>query len=375
MRKWIALLLAAGMLLGLAACSSGPENPADTADAAEKSAESAAEEPAPELYIPLIGRDVHHPYWQAVAQGAEQAAREYGAEVTFHGPSSELEVDEQAALLQAELSKGPDAVILAALSTGALEEALQVCAEEGIPVIGVDSGVPGDTSGAVRAAAAADDRAAAALAAEHIGEHAAVVAALRAAEPDHPVVIGCLTQDTITDAALRRTDGFLDRMREIAETYHPGAVAVTGPERWAAAAESPAVILAVVVPEFLDTVSLETAVKGLLDQKPAAVFCTAESMAGALLTATGGGTELDEGGTFAELVVAGFGAGADQKDAVGCGKFLGAVVPDAVEIGYQAVKLAVQAADGEVVSDAEVGARWYDAENLDDPEIAALVYD
>ena len=48
---------------------------------------------------------------------------------------------------------------------------------------------------------------------------------------------------------------------------------------------------------------------------------------------------------------------------------------DPVQIGYQAVALAVAAANGEEVADVDTGAKWYDATNIDDPDMATLVYD
>ena len=51
---------------------------------------------------------------------------------------------------------------LAALSTESVTEILAECAEKNIPVIGFDSGVPGDTTGAVKATAATNNEAAAA---------------------------------------------------------------------------------------------------------------------------------------------------------------------------------------------------------------------
>jgi ribose transport system substrate-binding protein len=44
-------------------------------------------------------------------------------------------------------------------------------------------------------------------------------------------------------------------------------------------------------------------------------------------------------------------------------------------IGYYAVELAVKAARGESVSDIDTGAKWYDASNMDHPDIAILLYD
>ena len=46
-----------------------------------------------------------------------------------------------------------------------------------------------------------------------------------------------------------------------------------------------------------------------------------------------------------------------------------------LQIGYQAVELAVKAANGEEVSDVDTGALWYTADNIDDEEIAACLYE
>jgi len=35
----------------------------------------------------------------------------------------------------------------------------------------------------------------------------------------------------------------------------------------------------------------------------------------------------------------------------------------------------VKAANGEPVADVDTGAQWYNAENIDNPDIALLVYD
>ena len=73
--------------------------------------------------------------------------------------------------------------------------------------------------------------------------------------------------------------------------------------------------------------------------------------------------------------MAGFDAGAAQKNAVRQGWFLGSVSQNPYMIGYDAVEMCVKAAKGETVSDIDTGAVWYDASNMDDPEIAQLVYD
>ena len=53
----------------------------------------------------------------------------------------------------------------------------------------------------------------------------------------------------------------------------------------------------------------------------------------------------------------------------------GAVTQDPVQIGYQAVKLAVEAADGKSVSDVDTGAKWYNADNMDADDIKPCLYE
>ena len=94
-----------------------------------------------------------------------------------------------------------------------------------------------------------------------------------------------------------------------------------------------------------------------------------------MLAASSSGADLAEGGAYSDLIVAGFDAGSPQKNAVRNGWFVGSVTQDPYRIGYLAVELAVKAANGEEVADVDTGAQWYTAENIDDPEIALLVYD
>ena len=59
------------------------------------------------------------------------------------------------------------------------------------------------------------------------------------------------------------------------------------------------------------------------------------------LSATADGSDLAKGGRYDGLMVAGFDAGASQKNAVRNGWFIGSVTQDPYMIGYYAVELAV----------------------------------
>mgnify|MGYP000054663254 CR=1 FL=1 len=69
-------------------------------------------------------------------------------------------------MVKTELAKNPKAMALAALSTDAVTEILEECAEKNIPVIGFDSGVPNAPEGSIISTASTDNTAAGALAAD-----------------------------------------------------------------------------------------------------------------------------------------------------------------------------------------------------------------
>ena len=359
MKKLIAMLLVLVMVLSFAAC--GEKAP--------------AEETNTTLYIPVMAKGFQHQFWQAVKAGADAAAAEYAVEIYFDGPASESEIAAQVDMVKKEMAKNPAALALAALDTSAVTEILEECASKNIPVIGFDSGVPGDPTGAVKATACTNNEAAAAIAAEKFGEHEGLVAAMKAATVDAPVIIGCLSQDAVSASVTGRTTGFVNKMVEVASAY--GTVAVVGHDLWNQGdAKAASIIIEVAIGQTPNTVDMQNAANGLLaNDNLIAVFCSNEGAVTGFLAATADGADLADGAKYADLVVAGFDAGSAQKAAVRDGLFYGSVTQDPYMIGFLAVEMAYKAATGEAIADADTGAQWYNAENIDDEMIAMLVYD
>ena len=389
MKKLIALLLALVMVFALAACAAKSETPApaetdtpattdntaDTAKPAQDETPAAEETSGEKMYIPVMAKGFQHQFWQAVAAGSAAAAADLNVDIYFDGPASETEIDAQVNMVKNELAKNPKAMALAALSTEAVTEILEECAEKNIPVIGFDSGVPGDTTGAVKATACTNNENAAAIAADKFNENETVVEAMKNATSDNPVIIGCLSQDAVSASVTGRTTGFVDEMAKIAETYQPGKVSIEGHAKWEKKVDAPAIIIEVAISATTEATAVQTAANSLLGMNPVAIFCSNEGAVTGFLAAVSDGEDLAEGGKYAGLVVAGFDAGAAQKNAVRQGWFYGSVTQDPYQIGYKAVELAVKAANGEAVEDVDTGAQWYDASNIDDEMIAMLVYD
>ncbi len=350
MKKIVAILLAVLMVLAMSAV---------------------AEE---RLYIPVMAKGFQHQFWQTVAAGAQKAAEDYNVDIYFDGPASETNIDEQVEMLKSEMAKNPKAIALAALSTDAVMAELQECVEKGIPVIGFDSGVPGAPEGAIKATASTNNENAAAIAAEKMMEQEGFADMLKAATAENPVVIAVISQEAVSGSIVGRTTGFVNKMVELASEYN--TVSVTGHDLWKNEVEGAGVIVHVQISATTEATDVATASNAVLNMDGLkAVFLSNEGAVTGFLAATADGSDLAKGGRYDGLMVAGFDAGATQKNAVRNGWFIGSVTQDPYMIGYYAVELAVKAANGEEVSDVDTGAQWYTAENIDDEMISMLVYD
>ena len=327
-----------------------------------------------ELYIPVVVRGLENQFWAAVKAGVDDAAADYGVRTSFSAPSAESEIEEQIALIENEIGRNPSALVLAVLETNAAHDVLDTCADRGIPVIGVDSGVPGDTTGAVVATTCTNNEFAAAIVAKKFGENTDLAKKMQTATAENPVRIAVLAPEAIPGPTRERITSFVNNMVEIASQY--GTVSVTGHDMWAAPAEGANIIIEVAVSATREIVDIIGSSKDLLAKNDlAAVFCTDESTVGGFLSAASYGEDLADGGKYTDLVVAGFGAGATLKRAIREGWFYGAVAQDPYLMGYYAVEMAIAAATGESVADKDAGALWYDASNIDEEEVALLLYD
>ena len=264
--------------------------------------------------------------------------------------------------------------MLAACDTASLEETLEAAKDAGIPVIGFDSGVPGDTTGAVLATAATDNGKAGANVAENLIADAVFQKAILKGTEKAPTVLAILAQDATSGSIVLRVDGFIAKAVEALEALEglAGAVSVSGQERWTKpAAKAEKVKIVVVVPPSSSAADIQAAAASILG-----VFAANQDAVNGTISATNDGTDLDrKDGIYKDIFVVGFDSGTLQRDAIKAGEFFGSVTQDPYQMGYQAVGLAVRAANKEAVSDADTGSKWYNAANIDNEDIAILLYD
>lgn len=336
-----------------------------------------AEEPAANddgLYIEVVSKGLQHQFWVNVQNGSQQAADDNGATMHFDGPASESDIQDQVNMLENAITAQPDAICLAALDVESVKTSLENAMAAGIPIIGFDSGVPGAPEGSVYANASTDNNAAGALAADEL--YKVAKDEIDAATADAPVRIAVLSQDAASESIMGRTHGFIDKMIEL---IGEDEVAVVGQDLYAQGDEATAsVILSVGIPAKVDNSESDNTATALLEEDNViAIYASNEFAAESMIRA---GEQLgDILGNRAEddskIWACGFDAGKVQREAVENGVLFGSVTQDPVSIGYKAVELAIKAARGEEVEDVDTGAKWYNAENLSDPEIDALVYE
>lgn len=289
---------------------------------------------AQEIYIPLVSKGFQHQFWQAVKSGAEQAGKDFHVKVSFEGPETEAMVDKQIDMLSAAMAKKPKAIGFAALDSKAALPLLKKAQAAKIPVVAFDSGVDSDIPVTT---ATTDNKAAAALAADKLAE-------LVGREGEVAVVAHDQTSRTGVD----RRDGFVERMT----------------------AAYPKIKIVSVQYGGGDQLKSTEITKSILQAYPKlkGVFGTNEGSAIGVLN---GSKEMKR-----KLVIVGYDSGKQQKDAIRDGSMAGAITQNPVGIGYKTVEAAVKALKGEKLPKViDTGFYWYDKTNINDPKIAAVLYD
>ena len=330
--------------------------------------------------IRIIAKSYNSRFYQVAFKGAGDAAAELGVKITTNGPDVETNIAQQVEQVKAAVNARPGAIVLAACDASSLEETLTAAKEAGIPVIGFDSGVPGDTTGAVLATAATDNVAAGANVAHNLIADPGFQAAVLQGTESAPTVIGILAQDATSGSIVQRVDGFIAQAVSELESLNglAGAVDVSGQQNWIQPSANPAKVkIVVTVPPSSSAADIQSASNIIFStDNLVGVFAANQDAVNGVISATNDGTDLDKStGKYKDIYVVGFDSGTSQRNAVKAGQFFGSVTQDPYQMGYQAVKLAVQAANGESVSDVDTGSKWYNAGNIDDEEIAILLYD
>lgn len=286
-------------------------------------------------YIAIVSKGFQHQFWQAVKRGADEEAKKQGVRITFEGPATETEVEAQMTMLSNALAKNPDAIGFAALDSQAAAPMMQQAKSKDIPVIAFDSGVDSDVP---LTTAATDNLAASAEAAKHMAELI-----------DNKGKVAMVVHDQTSVTGKQRRDGFIEWMEQNAPDVELLPVQYGGGDQAKSADITKSILAA------------NPDVKGIYGANEGSAI-------GVLAGVRESGKK--------DVVVVGFDSGKAQLDAIKSGEEAGAITQNPIGMGSELVKAAVDAINGkDLPKTIDTGYYWYDKSNIDDEEIAPLLYE
>lgn len=161
-------------------------------------------------YLSIIGKSGGGEFWEQVKKGAEQAVADINEElgykgrdavkITYSGPATAGDVDEQVNILDEELARYPVGLSISIADAKACGVQFDLAAENGIPIVAFDSG--SDYQG-LMATVSTDNKGTAGMAADRMAE-------LIGDKGDVLVFV----QDSGSMSAREREEGFTERLAE-----------------------------------------------------------------------------------------------------------------------------------------------------------------
>ena len=135
MKSWKSMAVAgvAAMALTLSACGTGGKATETTAAGGQAAAGAKRDL----SYAVVIHGNPDGSFWNVVKKGAEDAAAQYGVNVSVTG---DVEGAKQATLLEAALAKNPNGVVVSLANPDALGSALAQTKSKNIPFVTINSG-------------------------------------------------------------------------------------------------------------------------------------------------------------------------------------------------------------------------------------------
>lgn len=293
------------------------------------------------LTIAVIPKGTSHIFWQSIHAGANQAAKETGAEIIWRGPLREDDRDSQVSEVEGFVTRGVSGIVLAPLDEVALAGPVADAKARNIPVVIFDSGLKGDDYVSF---VATDNIKGGELGGERLIEAmkgAGKVILLRYAEGH--------------DSTAKREEGFLNAMKA-----HPKIEVVSSNQYVGADVEG----------AYKRAESILSTYKkpdGSLDID--GIFCPNESSTFATLRV------LQDNGWAGKVRFVGFDSSENMVKALRDRTLDGLVVQDPVRMGYLAVKTMVGHIKGQPVERRiDTGVHVATPDNMDQPDIKALLH-
>ena len=374
-KKVLAVLLGGCMVVGmLAGCGSK----ADDTKKADGDTKTEGSGDSKGYHFEVVVKSFQSSYWQAAVQGINQACDELGVTANTTGPNAESDIADQVNMINTAIAAKPAGLGLAACDTSSVLDALQECADKGIPVVTFDTGIADAPEGSVVCEVCTDNAQAGSVAAENMYNAIKDVVA----NAEGQVIIGEVNQDATAQNIQQRGGGFIDKMIELLQADGK-TVAVAGNEFYVNAAKNADakeadadVVIQVAVPAQTTVELCSNEAQAILSKENCiAIFGSNQTAAEGVLAANANLNVLGSDAGAGDVIGVGFDAGSIIKAAVKDGTLVGAVTQSPLMMGYYAIYALTAAANGQELEDVPTDGYWYDSTNMDSEEIAPNLYD
>jgi ribose transport system substrate-binding protein len=325
--------LALSALIGLSACGGSPK-PGEGGAGVPPTTTKAR------YQIAVIPKGTSHDFWKTIHAGAVKAERELQAQgvdarVLWKGPLREDDREQQIQVVEGFQSQGISAIVLAPLDARALVRPVEEATRAGIPVVIFDSALE---SKAAVSYVATDNLQGGRLAGEHMGK--------LLAGKGKVLMLRYQEGSASTEA---REKGFLEALT----AKYPGVTVISSDQHAGPTRDTAKRVAENLLNRYSD-------LQG--------IFCVNESSAAGMLLA------LQDLGRAGKVTFLGFDAHPVFVEAMAKGEMAGFVLQNPFEMGYLAVKTAVQHLQGQKVPPViDTGVQIVTPENVKTPEMMQLL--
>lgn len=293
------------------------------------------------LKIFVIVKALNSEFWQALLSGAKKAGDDFSdaVMVSTHGPKEETDVEEQAEILNHLLSENPDAIVIASTSNDLTVPAIEKAMDSGIPVITIDNRINTDK---ISAFIATDNRKAAAFSADKMA-----ILLKQAGDVKKSVVVLNSLADSKVDQD--RDEGFLNRIQDLVCDIN-----------------------------VLDTIHVENNLS-LAEEKITELIAATEGMISVFAdndqTGIGLARAVRKMHAQDRVYAFAFDSAEEEISAVKDGDLKGIVVQNPFKMGYEGVKMAMEAVQGrQIERNVDTGAVIVTKENMNESSVQELLY-
>jgi ribose transport system substrate-binding protein len=340
MRFNVAAIIAGAAMLAAFGCGSGGGETATTTGTTGATGATSENTGGSKLRIAVIPKGATHEFWKAIHAGANDAGKEFGAEILWKAPEKEDDRDGQIKVVEDMVNEKVNGIVLAPLDDTALRQPVTDAVGADIPVVIIDSGLK---DAKVSSFVATDNYKGGQMAGEQMAKLLG----------DKGRVVMIRYQEG-SASTMQREQGFLDEIKK-----HPGIKVISDNQYAGATVES-------AQQKGENVLSGLKKSDGSLDFE--GLYTPNESSTFGLLRV------LQDNNWAGKIKFMGFDSSSKLVDALKSGQIDGLIVQNPYKMGYEGVKTIIDVINKKTVPEKEdTGATLVTKENMDQDDIKKLL--